>query len=45
MLGTVSNAVSYSSNSVPVVNSVSPNTGRFTEEAVITITGTGFVNG
>lgn len=43
-MGAVSNAASYSAASVPVVNTVSPSSGRFTEEAVITITGTGFVD-
>lgn len=44
-LGTVNNAASYSASVVPIVNTVSPQSGRFEEEAVITIVGTGFVDG
>ena len=44
-LATVNNAASYSATVVPIVNTVSPQSGRFEEERVITIVGTGFVNG
>ncbi|CAD8178892.1 unnamed protein product [Paramecium pentaurelia] len=44
-IDTISGSAIYSSNSVPIVNTVDPQSGRFSEEAVITISGTGFING
>ncbi|CAD8161606.1 unnamed protein product [Paramecium octaurelia] len=44
-IDTISGAGIYSASSVPIVNTVDPLSGRFTEEAVITISGSGFENG